>query len=524
MLETGADEVRQLRGDTLGSFWGLTPEAAARARRLPRTHQDHVPADVQREAYSWGQMARESAALPKVGAATLSQRLSRAGWLLLLPLGLANTAYWSRRLTTNVSSFARGAGPTRVFGLLLTLLVVASVLTVSVDLIATQCFDDDDSRCSALPSVLNSLEGFTWSQRLAVLSVLPLAVILLLLWLSAGSRVRYEQPTSTALPESGRTHDWQLAQPGTWSRWGLTSSMARLHFAGGTALIVITLAAADVWGDSTTCRDLGSILDHPGECLALDGAYVGDRPVSAAVGVLSLVVLVATFVFVWKAQHQTMSTEPSPLRTWASVAFAVAVVAYVVQVVTLWGWGRAESPEDGLLGMAFLPAVLIAAMLAIALVATTWRAAAAGWTWLAWVGVLLLAAPPVMGVLDWSDGERYGGALTIAGVVALAVSLLSLRRRASEGWRGAAPAVFLILALGAAVALTSLVVVAAGDWLNGTAAAQCLAVDTSEDATDLCPAESPAGAAARARPPTTGPTSCCRPPTPSSRRPRSWPS
>ncbi|GEM00202.1 hypothetical protein [Cellulomonas terrae] len=493
MLEVGADEVQQLRGDTLGSFWGLTPKASARARRLPRTHQDHVPADVHREAYSWGQMARESAALPKVGTAGLTQRLSRAGWLLLLPLGLANTAYWSRRLTTDVRTFARGAGPIRVFGLGLTLLVVASVLTVSVDLIATQCFDDDGSRCSALPSVLNSLEGFTWSQRLAVLSVLPLAVILLLLWLSAGSRVRYEQPTSTALHETDSAQGWQLAQPGTWSRWGLTSAMARLHFAGGLALIVITLAAADVWGGSSTCRDLGRILGTP-ECLALDG-YVGARPVSAFLFLLGLVVLAYTFRLVWGAQHRTMPTELSGWRPRATIVFALAVGAYLVEVVTLWGWGRAQSPHDGLLGMAFVPATLIAVLLAIALVATTWRAAA-GWTWLAWAGVLLLAVYPVAAVLDRSGSERYAGPLAIAGVVVLVVCLRPWRRRGtpepreSEGWRGAAPAVFLVLALGAVVALTSLVVVAAGDWLNGTAAAQCLAVDTAGgDASELCPAE-----------------------------------
>lgn len=206
MLEVGAGDVEQTRGDSLGSFWQLTDAALAHGRRVPPTHHDHVLAGVRREAYSWGAMARSSPSLPGGFARAAVSAVSRAGWLLLLPLGLANVAYWSRAIPEPGRS-GRGARSVRVFSLGLSLLTVTAVIAVSLDMIGTQCIKDSgdtaEVACSALPGWLGWLTAFTWTQRLVVLSLAPVAALLLLRWLAAASRVRYEHATAQATDGAG---------------------------------------------------------------------------------------------------------------------------------------------------------------------------------------------------------------------------------------------------------------------------------------------------------------------------------
>src|SRR6188768_3329719 len=53
LLEVGQDDVQKVRGDSLGSFWMLTPAALKHARTVSAAHHDHVSKEVRREAYSW---------------------------------------------------------------------------------------------------------------------------------------------------------------------------------------------------------------------------------------------------------------------------------------------------------------------------------------------------------------------------------------------------------------------------------------------------------------------------------------
>ncbi|WP_456789476.1 hypothetical protein [Cellulomonas sp. P5_C5] len=513
LLEVGQDDVQKVRGDSLGSFWMLTPAALKHARTVSAAHHDHVAKEVRREAYSWGQMARNSTTAPGGASNAWVQRASRAGWMLLVPLGLANTAYWSRRLSRDPKKFARGAGPIRVFGLGLTLLVVMAFSTVALDLVATQCFATTGSACPSRPGFLATLETFTWTQRLAVMSFVPVAVLLLLLWLSAGSRVRYEQampgtthsggdaaqggPTESAgAGEAG--HPWTLAHADLWSRWSLTNAMAQLHVAAGLGVVLMVLAAAHAWGSHPDCRDLHDLIENVPAC-AVDLVH-GTQQASVALLVGGVVVEGVAVYLVWRAQHLTMhsSTAGNRYRAWTRGVLVAAVLLFLAEVVLLAIPGT-ESTDETLIGLSFFPAAVVVVLLLIALVATTWRAARSR-TALAVVGALLLAVPLwYWAVKQWpGSAEPPSWTLLVAagaGIVLIVATAFGWRLRAPapgspdpkvEGWRGMAPAVLLVLSLGSVVMLTSLVVVAAGDWLNGNAPVPCLDQDYAPAQQQVC--------------------------------------
>ena len=82
MLGVKESQVHQVEGDESGGFWVADSDTADR------------PDDVRREAYSWGLLARTGGtALPLIG-----QLVVHLGWLFILPFGLCNVAYWTRRM------------------------------------------------------------------------------------------------------------------------------------------------------------------------------------------------------------------------------------------------------------------------------------------------------------------------------------------------------------------------------------------------------------------------------------------
>ena len=88
MLGVGASDVRLDEGDEDGGFWVSTlgPDDASAA-----------PPGVRREAYSWGRMARsDGGPAGSTGLAAIGQLFVQLAWLLILPFGLCNTAYWTR--------------------------------------------------------------------------------------------------------------------------------------------------------------------------------------------------------------------------------------------------------------------------------------------------------------------------------------------------------------------------------------------------------------------------------------------
>src|SRR3954470_12180683 len=95
MLGLTAEQVEQVDGDDLGSFWAATEAATETIEKLPSTDYRRVPPNVRREAYSWGAMAR-LASVPGLGAVSgIVAGVIRALWVVIIPFGFANVAYWS---------------------------------------------------------------------------------------------------------------------------------------------------------------------------------------------------------------------------------------------------------------------------------------------------------------------------------------------------------------------------------------------------------------------------------------------
>lgn len=97
----------------------------------------------------------------------IGRAIVHVGWLLVLPFGLCNLAYWARRdikgeiETPELWHSGDGAGLIRVFALLQNLFYTVGLLAVSVHLIGIECFPvakpgQPTEVCAALPLFLNS--------------------------------------------------------------------------------------------------------------------------------------------------------------------------------------------------------------------------------------------------------------------------------------------------------------------------------------------------------------------------------
>lgn len=528
MLELPQEDVERARGDLLGSFWVPTADAVAgaraRAERLwqgraaatsPRSGDwvppDWVPAGVRREAYSWGALARLSPGLPGGAASGLVARLSRVAWLAVLPLGVANAAYWARRLVPDVPGspqrrYGRGNAGVRLFCLGLTLLLVTAVQTVALDLLATRCLEEP-WRCTRLPAWLAGLGSFTWTQQLAVMSLLPLGVLVVLQWVAAGASVRYEMPASGA-PDppvsrtapsapsatAARVATAVLAQPDLWSRWRLTRLMSQAHVAAGTSLVVLTLTTSRLWVDP------GCVDGPRGPDLAGCWQAATDRPWYAAGAVAAAALLGAAALQVGRAhrwgQHRPAHREAGLRDVPLGFSRSILAGALALQLAVGVGlWRDADAPvAPRVQGLAFVPAALVVVMLGTALVALTWRQRG----WLTAVSAVLAALVAGTVLLATSDDRPWPaavGALAIAAAAALPAlgsrpNRLPLLDTRAEAWWGAGPGVLLVTALGLHLMLCTLLVVAAGDWLNGAAPAQCLVLADADvvGGTTTCPA------------------------------------
>ncbi|MFH8250550.1 hypothetical protein ACH3VR_09330 [Microbacterium sp. B2969] len=250
LLDVKPEEVEEVIGDKLGSFWRPTEEAVK--ARTPG-ERGYVPPYVVREAYSWGGMVRTTPDLGSGGAAgTIPAAIARVLYALLLPFSIANAAQWTRMLDVGQAPvpkriwIALTAGAARLFSLVLTLMYTVTAATLAFDLGAAQCAVAPD-RCGPIQGVMTAFVGWTAGQRIALFALAPVLAVFVLWVVSGISRLRYDVLSGVkgTAQTMGPRPTPALAQAGFWSN-RITGALARSHVAAAMALtVLLALHAAD---------------------------------------------------------------------------------------------------------------------------------------------------------------------------------------------------------------------------------------------------------------------------------------
>ncbi|MGH3835135.1 MAG: hypothetical protein ACRDSF_05455 [Pseudonocardiaceae bacterium] len=478
MLDVPECVVEQVDGDKLSSFWRTKPHLLA---EIGKGQPGYTPPHVLREAYSWGGMARNSPGATGGGVATTVWKVAaRISWALLLPFGLANVAYWTRRLG------GKGAASARLFGLGLTALIIVTTCEVALDLIAAQCYAHGTKVCTRLPDWLGwfGLENPNVATRIGYASVLPVALLLVLWQVSRRSGVRYEQKMvehSAAEAQPDERSDRMLASPTMWRGAKMLRGLVRLHLAVGFAVVVLASSWAAVFGtgEGTRCRRPEDLVTRA--CWAqVSNSPGNDEWIFGLITVGALLVVLTAATILWRRTDDrpdfatSNEDKPGPNRlTW------IVVVAALLLLAAHWWalFGRqpmiAQSAPaaDGattavqplpLPGINAAPTIVVAILLGLALSGLTWRTRASRWF------VLPLGAAVTLGLLATARWQLWVVVAVLAAVAL--VGLAALQRDADRrftAWAGMAPGVVLGIALLMAMTLSTIVVVAAGDWLNG---------------------------------------------------------
>lgn len=501
MLGLSEDNIEKFAGDALGSFW--------------RPKSDDPNAPTQLEAYSWGGMARTS-----VGgkAGRIVGGLARIGWALLIPFGLVNVAYWSRKFDDGPTPgershrdglrHGRGAASLRIAGLILTLLMAVSASTIALDLVAVQCYDPDSNQllCTSLPSQLGFLGTISQTRRLAVLSLIPVALIIGLGLLSAATRVRYEEPdpsTPKALLQTAdasqmRKAPWPiLSTEAFWAHHDITKVTSRMHVAATAALVAGGTAFHVAFGRGRSCGSRDKYFSEACRAEVLRGDW--HVKAELIVVVLALVILAITLAVTairadYAADVPRLSAQTTRFRKWIvhwGPALASALL-FIGQAVLL-SWDQPQPQPSQLLGVSFTPTWLLAVLLGFGLAGLLWRPSVRTRWW--WLPTLLgLGFATLIMISGYANTIHWWWAAWAA-AAALAMSVLlrvrhtTAKKNVGEVWGGSGPGVLLLVAIAFAMLLSSAVVTTAGDWLNGNRSAAALAdgCPHSVRPTDPCP-------------------------------------
>nr|WP_241744007.1 hypothetical protein [Cellulosimicrobium arenosum] len=417
-----------------------------------------------------------------LGAA--ARGVTRALWALNVPFGLANVAYWARRVpgaedgdvrraparcedeTVERARPEATAAAVRIFGLALTLLLTAAVTTVAVLVVGTRCMGvvapgaTTVEVCSRVPSLLDGLARVDHGDRVVLLSLVAVAVVLLLVVVARAGQVRFDDRVSVARAGQVRVGAGTgplLYRAGFWSRRVAGPSALLAHLAGAIGLVAVLL----VWTD--------------------------DRSGAATVLLVAGAVVLGLSVVVVALRIDDDGTQVTPPRWKGGLAVGALVLAVAAWVAAaLLSAGRAPgSAMPSYVGIDVAPTVLGAALTGIAASGLVWRGRAPTFAWIA-VPVVVTACLAVVAVARVVDGAgavaAYGDATTAVfvwtAVVALAVplavalvpTLSPVRCRGPErwaGWSGAGPGVLLLVATATAAVLTSLLVLGVQVYLSG---------------------------------------------------------
>ncbi|MFG2046771.1 hypothetical protein ACGFIW_05000 [Micromonospora sp. NPDC048935] len=298
--------VRQVAGDGSGGFH----------RRAGADDTD--PDGLTLEAYRW-------ADLP---SGTVARTLSM---VFLLPFMLSNLAVWMR------PAGRRAAGVTtlcRLLALNLTVVYVVSIAGVALDLLAWRCLGA--ARCRAPFDTLAGLDDWPVGQRLAVLTLLPIAAIVLLRLLGT----RRPRPAGNPL----------------WAVEPLVARLRAIHVAAAFAVLDLLLLTARRAGGATPATTLLWTLSVA-VLLFCVGLLVApgliDRAATAgvstwlarAVGVVAVGLSVATLVAVASDGREWPSAAGLPGYGAIAGGALLGQMALLVLLcgLVLWRPGRAEA-------------------------------------------------------------------------------------------------------------------------------------------------------------------------------------
>lgn len=527
MLAVTPEEVVRADGDELGSFWTLTPEALAsyaetEAPAAGWVDPRHVPVGVRREAYSWGALARVSAVPGLRVASGIVNGVIRALWVLIIPFGMVNVAYWTRDLDEPRNGWRapKSGALVRLFGLALTLLWVTTAVTVTLGVVAAQCYlpeatvpGHDDltyvQACSALPDALDPWARWETGTRSAVLTLLAVGAVLVLALVGSTGTVKYDRIMSRRrarqererLAELGgkpyrekeRPAGWPwLAQPGFWSHVKSSSAMWRDHVAAGFALISLLLTWQLLTLANPGCATTTSWLRL--DCLDPSG-WEADQGKSWHVLVvlsLALLVAVAVRVAVLRVEPDPRSTDPRGWIDTVLLAAATGVLGWSVIELATRGDApiRSGDPTAGpdvaaFVGVETVPALLIFVMVLLVIAAFGVRGRLPAFVWAVLVVGALVAALQIVVARDAGDrGLVTTWTWVLAALVAgLAAAAFGANRRHSErhreGWRGRGPSTFLALGAGFGMVLAGATVAGLLAWLEAPSAPENVA--TPED-------------------------------------------
>ncbi|PUB21516.1 hypothetical protein C8K30_11459 [Promicromonospora sp. AC04] len=449
------EEVVQSDGDGLGSFWIPRPDVEARDKALPPGDVRAIRPDVRREAYSWGAMARLGglpfgSVLGIVG--TVAVRLL---WAAMVPFGLANAAYWARRIPAPESG-ADGptsgslrpeatAALTRVFALGLTLLFVSAVATVSMSVIGTRCIglatpgpDSVVPVCARIPSMLYGLARMDVGDRLALLSLAPVLLVAVLVAVAHNGQVRFESKFSVI--RAGRT---------------VPPSGPPLHRAG-------------FWSQRSGS---GLLWAHLGAALALTGQFLTWTRYADAGLPMPGLPLVAMAVILGACVFVALRTDDDGVQAltsrWKGRAglgvFAAGLLVWLLACVACVAGPQPER-MPALIGLDLVPALLGVGLGGIAATGLAWRTTRSTQAVAAWTAVPVVATACVAFVLVTEPGAQVRhllvaiAVLAVLSPVAVVLAAMLLRRRVHEGWNGAGPGVFLLVSAAAATVYSSLLV------------------------------------------------------------------
>jgi hypothetical protein len=447
LLDLPQEKIERVLGDEVAGFWRARIGATDTLRPGDR---GYTPPYVTREAYSWGGLARTSLGGGEGRASSLLGIAVRFGWMLLLPFGLANLAYWTRRLSdpADRSETSSGRGIVRLFAIGLTLLGVATAAELTLGLIATQCYPGGVAACGNWLSLVNNMFDGPHNERLVIAAVGPLVFLLVLWFLSARTSSRYERASAPQeFPAPTDAPDTVLGKPRFWTRDQLVEGLGFVHLAAGFSLIAVLLSLP-----------------------AWEAPSSGARTAALVAAAGSLVVLSACC-----GSTITVSARGRP---WAATPLlAVAVLVLGVAAGSMW---LLPLPTDAVLELpwaTWLPTILVVMLFAVLCTAFCLRSTKNSRI-VALICLLVLTGVVIAGLMGPGSGWR-DLLLLVPPAVFVAVWIRRLSERRAVAFSGGAPGVFLAIALYVALLESSLVLVGAGNLLNGNAEAADLAGEAS---------------------------------------------